>query len=67
MEFATVVWNNAVSARGSPQDSKRFWKTDQVVICDISRNIEATVVPLCSIVATPDILYNWNSLFASIL
>ena len=66
MKFATVVWNNAVSTPGSPQDSKRFWKTDQVVIRDILRNTEATVVPLYSIVATPDILYNWNSLFASI-
>ena len=67
MESATVVWNNAVSTPGSPQDSNRFWKTDQVVICDISRNTEATVVLLCLIVATPDILYNWNSLLASIL
>ena len=36
-------------------------------ICDISRNTEATVVPLYSILATPDILYNWNSLLASTL
>ena len=67
MECVTVVGNNAVSTLGSPQDSNRFWNTDQVVICDISRNTEATVVLLCSIVATPDILYNWNSLLASIL
>ena len=63
MEFASVVWNNAVSTPGSPQDSKRFWKTDQDVICDVSRNTEATVVPLCSIVATPDILYNMEQCF----
>ena len=29
-------------------------------------NIQATVVPLCWIVATPVILYNWNSLLASL-
>ena len=30
-------------------------------------NIEATVVLLCWTVATPDILYNWNSPLASVL
>ena len=53
---------------GSPQDSNRFWKTDQVVTCGISRNTEATVVLLCLILATPDILYNRKSrLLVSVL
>ena len=30
-------------------------------------NIQATVVPLCYIVALLNILYNWNSLLASVL
>ena len=37
-----VLWNNAVRTPGSPQDSNRFWKTDQVVTCGISRNTETT-------------------------
>ena len=30
-------------------------------------NIQATVVPLCWIAVMPNILYNWNSVLASIL
>ena len=48
----------------------RFCKTDQIVVFGISEipisNIEPIVVYLCCTVATLDILYNGNSILASV-